>query len=255
MFSKYESINGEPLKLEDAFYSKDSLIDLVTLLKKFEQEAKKLGINLIEKARIIHINTSSVKIESNGIEEIIEADCIINTTSAFTAQTAKMLTAKPPPEDSYKLQYRHIGSVDKKAVTIFNDVSQGKLSYFRIFQGEYKVTFAEVIGAPNKISFYAPELIRVPNDKQNFPFSLNSKRDPSLLKTMERWKIHPKNKNFQAYIGLAAYTTDGKNLFHESKTKTGIPVMNSIIEKMSGFISASLYISKWVQNTLKKRRD
>lgn len=253
IFSKYEGINGKPLKLEGAYYSKDSLIDLVTLLKKFEQKAKKMGIILIEKAKIIHVSNSSVTIESNGIEKIIKTDCIVNTTSAFTAQTDKILAAEPPPKNSYQLKYRHIGWVDKKAVSIFNEVSQSKLSYFRIFQGEYKVTFAEVIGNSDKVSFYAPKLIRIPNDKPDLPFSLDSKKDPSLLKVMEKWKIYPENNNFHAYIGLAAYTSDGKNIFHESKTKTGIPVMNSITEKMSGFISAAPYISEWVQNTLQKR--
>ena len=176
IFLEYDSYSGGPLVLEGAFYTKDALVDLVSLLKEFEEKAKQLGIIMLDKASIKGVSGGAVMAEREGEEYEMKADCIVNATGAFTAKTAKQIGAEPPPENEYIVEYRHIGWTDKKSVPLFEEVTQGKMSYFRIFQNDNKVTFAEVMGDRSKICFYAPELIRASPENPDEPFLQDSKK-------------------------------------------------------------------------------
>lgn len=253
IFSRYEGYDGKPLHLEGAFYSKDVLAELTQLIIKFEQDAKQIGVNFVEEAKLAGVGKDFVSVISKGKEMKIKADCIINATNAFTTPVAKMLTAEPPPKESYIVQYRHIASIDKKAAPIFEEVTQGKSSFFRTFQGDNKNTFAEVIGNRNHVSMYAPELMYVPNDRPDDVFLQDSRKNKSLLKMLERLGVDFRDKSFRAYIGMSAYMENAKNLYHETATKTGIPMMNGLIEKYSGFIEAAPHIADWACSVTKGR--
>ncbi len=246
IFSSYKSPDGRFLQLEGAFETKDALIDLISLLKKFESEAKELGVILYGDAVILSVKDHAVSIAWNNSTLDILCDCIVNATNAFCAKTALSLGAEAPPRQEYIIEYRHIGWIDKKAAPIFNAVTQGKYAYFRLFHGDTKVTIAEVNGDNSKICFYAPELIRVDYLNPDAPFINNAQYNQSLVHTAERLGIDTKNSSFFSYIGMTPYMRDGNNLLHQTETKTGIPVMNAMLEKMSGFMSVSPQIADWV---------
>ncbi len=242
----YESEKGEPLELQAAFYTNDTLVDFVALIRNLEVRAHELEIEMIDNVKIFARNEEIVIERSNLPPVRIQPTVIINATGASTGPTAEALTAEAPPEDKYILQYRNIAWVDRKAIPIFKEIAQDEMSFFRFFQDKSKITFAEVMGDRSKICFYAPELIPVERMKPEDAFNHDPKKDPSLIEVARKYRIDITDPSFHAYTGLAAYTVDGRDLYHPTKTKTGIPVLNCLLEKMTSFVTASKRVAYWV---------
>lgn len=253
--TSYESEDGSPLELHGAFYTNDALVDFVQLMRNMEEKADHLGVKLMDFAEPVGINKKEVAISQKGAKKTVHADVIVNTTGAFLGPVAKVLTAEQPPAGIYILQYRNIGWIDKKAATVFERIATDKLSFFRFFQQKSKITFAEVMGDRSKICFYAPPLI--PLESVMHPedaFKHDPKKDPLLLETARKYKIDINDSSFHAYSGLSAYTKNGRDLYHQTQTKDGVPVLNCLLEKMTSFVTASKRVNHWVEEKITGER-
>ncbi len=251
--AKYESEDGGHLELQAAFYTNDTLVDFVELIRNLEKKAKALGIEMLDKS-MPFARGKEIVVEREGAENrMMQPDAIINATGASAGPTAAALTAEPPPADRYVLQYRNIGWVDRRAIPIFKEIAGERMSFFRFFQDKSKITFAEVMGDRSKICFYAPDLIPIDRMRPEDAFGHDPKKDQKLIETARKYGIDITDPSFHAYVGLAAYTVDGRDLYHPTQTAAGTPVINCLLEKMTNFVTASKRVTYWIEEKVGKR--
>ncbi|HVX43099.1 MAG TPA: FAD-dependent oxidoreductase [Mycobacteriales bacterium] len=240
----YRGPSGQAMELAAAFECRDALVDLVQLLNRLERDLMSLGVIMLGRHEITGTAEGSVLARSGGRTIAVPADCIVNATGAFTAQTAKALLARPP-SGGYDAQYRHLAMVDRRAAPIFDRISAGRYTFFRLFQNDFKVTLSEVIGDRSKVCFYAPELVPVPVERVDLAFR-HRDLDPGLARAARCYGVDAADPTFRSYVGLAPYTRDGRTLLHETATDTGVPVLNVVIEKMSGASTGAPDVADWV---------